>query len=72
MGGICENVGFTIVKQWFFESPGDPGSLLFADVFQVLFLGTTLSVFLRMLYVFWRPWAPKWTPLRHPGGTILA
>ena len=54
-----------------FEGPGDPRSLLFCDVFQVLFLGTTFSVFLCILCVFWRPWAPKWAPLGYPGGTIL-
>ena len=58
IGGICENVGFTIVKQMVFEGLGGPGSLLFSDVFQVLFLGTTFSVFLCIFYVFWCPWAP--------------
>ena len=54
-----------------FEGPRGPGSLLFSDVFQVLFLGTIFSVFLCILCVFWRPWAPKWAPLGYPGDTIL-
>ena len=54
-----------------FEGPRGPGSLLFSDVFQVLFLGTTFSVFLCILCVFWRPWAPTWAPLGYPGDTIL-
>ena len=36
---------FYYSKTMVFEGPGGPGSLLFSDVFQVLFLGTTFSVF---------------------------
>ena len=54
-----------------FEGPGGPGSLIFSDVFQVLFLGTTFSVFLCILCVFGRPWPPKWAPLGYPWDTIL-